>query len=149
MTPTSIAEILDPAPREIKTSHGSLFAHEMDWPWLLSFLEHAGAHITQLFPADKTTQETEKLTLGYVLGKVGSFVLATRELSNFLLQKSIRDKDGTLLTADQIDSLKPRVALKLIELALAQNLTEELLESAKAVGAQFLRVMPLSAPKSK
>jgi hypothetical protein len=148
-TSSSIAEILDPVPLELKTSQGSLFAHEMDWPWLLAFLEQAAAHINKLFPAeqDPAKQEENKLTIGFILKQVSTVAVATRELSDLLLSKSVRDKDGTLLTTEQVASLKPRVALKLIALSLQQNITEELINSAKEVGAQFLRVMPLSAPK--
>jgi hypothetical protein len=144
MPTSSVLEILAAQPTTIKTPSGEVQVKEMPWGDLLQFLNLAAEHIGSFIKEESAplpgfaAPNPKKFDISKIVPAIASI----KVLSTDLIARST-GKDPAW-----IQEQSPRVILRLIQIAIELNVTEELLESVKATGAQFLRVTPLVAKQS-
>jgi len=114
---------------------------EIDWAHLLVFAEK----IAGLLGSVARVGADGKFALAISLASLGPVIQSSAPLSRELLAAT------TDLSAEEIDRLPARVALRLLDLALEVNLTEDFFAAVKALAArlQGAAPAPTSEPSSK
>jgi hypothetical protein len=119
----------------------SVTVREIDWAHLLAFAEK----IAGLLGSISRVGADGKVAFALSLDSIGPIIQGSAPLSRELLAAT------TDLSAEEIDKLPARVALRLLDLALEVNLTEDFSAAVKALAARLQGAAPAqtSEPSSK
>lgn len=120
-------QILIAEPTIVKFGDREIPVHEISWLDLLAIAEQ----LSELLAGQVQFDSEGQLKLALNIAQLGDMIGRSATLTNRLLTAA------TNLSAEEVQKLPPRVALRLLDVALEVNLTEEFLDAGKGLAARL------------